>query len=107
MPYALIGWGGQQVGIRPRTRLAWLQGTKVFTWDGSAWIPCRDRRPESVTIYKEWQRWPSEKQVAAAKKALKPIVCQHPFVRLRDEKPYCYICGTTLTEEEACERAIP
>jgi len=70
--FALIGYGGEQAGIRPRTRLACILNTKIQTWNGHGWVNC-SLKVEEVTIYKTWTRHPEETEVRRAKKRLSPI----------------------------------
>lgn len=70
--FALIGYGGTQPGIRPRTRLAYIAGGKIQTWNGRDWINCTFPLSD-IVVYKDWGlREPAGTEVRRAKKRLTP-----------------------------------
>lgn len=74
MLFALIGWGKQPVGTRPRTHLAFLTETQVFVWDGSEFALAHERDPERVTVFHQWADCPSAEEVREVRQQLAPLL---------------------------------
>lgn len=80
MRYALVMWGGQTIGQRPRTKMAIIVGypsetqTKILFRLGTGpygnrWAK-KPRVVDNTEIIKSWVDWPAPKTIQKTKKAL-------------------------------------